>query len=726
MRLYFIAITVLIAAGAAYFAGKRLLAKRRSGLAQVSPPPSGKQGGEYEQPLTIEPARDAKHEIPIAEPTLPEHKPERDFGGQDTSGSSPTPVDAVDQQELDVVSIEAHFLEIQHIGQDTVAEEQDSPEPSPDESIQGEPATIEITSDGPQEYAAASAQSADGAPESASPGQAENIPPVSVEPLAETEKEGDDTSLATALELNESEPDKPGMQRVHEEPVLSEPVNAEANGEIDTEEEETVEGGGAGTDEAEPEGGGIALVTRKKRPRVPRRFRPTGRPPAQAGPGDKTKSGPVDPGVRDRALSIEVRVVIERGGHCRVSLLPRRNDSLPETVLASGTGNPEELVALQEEWYQDVVHPNLGTLLQQGVEWEAADEEGQKIQWSLRGRDLFVLSRSDSLSGFISTSRLVLGEEHIVLCADGILREVQEAILLAGSPSPVMLGVSDGIPAGWAGLKSVVPRSAVTSSAEGQILDALRPLAEVEIIMTGGIRIRRSAWLSGFPPNIRLRGDISAADEVLIDGRLASSADNGFYTTPGWDTPGEHNVWCNAGQKTYRIQEGAEEWLAWDAYSWSHGETSSEDGKPHSVICGTLVLPAKIFRGRSISVLVPKSNCVLLGAAPGEIYTCSTRLELAARYCTGDPPFQPVWALPADPLGCDRDSVSILRVGEALHPKPVSQIPARKQTTRMRSWTAAVLNACRKGLRTDPSDPAAAALWREYKRQAHVIRRSLR
>jgi hypothetical protein len=137
---------------------------------------------------------------------------------------------------------------------------------------------------------------------------------------------------------------------------------------------------------------------------------------------------------------------------------------LPETVLASGSGNPDELVALQEEWYQDVVHPDLGTLLQQGVEWEAADEEGQKIQWSLRGRDLFVLSRSDSLSGFISTPRLVLGEEHIVLCTDGILWEVQEAILLAGSPSPVMLGVSDGIPAGWAGLKGVVPRSAVTSS----------------------------------------------------------------------------------------------------------------------------------------------------------------------------------------------------------------------------------------------------------------------
>src|SRR6202042_2735164 len=99
--------------------------------------------------------------------------------------------------------------------------------------------------------------------------------------------------------------------------------------------------------------------------RAPRPSRPTARVP----PLPRTPDAPTgERESRDRARPIEIRLVFEKGGYCRVSLLPRRAPGMPLEFAVTGSGNPPELLALQDEWYQDVPLPNIGRLLSEGIE----------------------------------------------------------------------------------------------------------------------------------------------------------------------------------------------------------------------------------------------------------------------------------------------------------------------------------------------------------------------
>src|SRR2546428_5188343 len=156
----------------------------------------------------------------------------------------------------------------------------------------------------------------------------------------------------------------------------------------------------------------------------------------------------------------------------------------------------------------------------------------------------------------------------------------------------------------------------VASSPQGDILDALRPLADVEIVFEGGIRLERLTWLNGYPPRIRLRGDVGAIDRVVIDEQEATLTRDGGYAVPGWDLPGKHQVWCASAAQFYSIREGAEDWEAWDAYTWSMGDMSATSEQSRAAICGVLVRPPSAAAKESRALIVPASNPILLGAVP--------------------------------------------------------------------------------------------------------------
>jgi len=436
-------------------------------------------------------------------------------------------------------------------------------------------------------------------------------------------------------------------------------------------------------------------------------------------------------------MPIEVRLVFEKAGFCRVSLLPRRAAGMPIELAVTGSGDPLELLALQDEWYQDVVLPNLERLLSEGIEWAGSLPEGRRVRFSLSGREIYVLARHNQISSFVSAPRLILDgdNEHVVLCVAERLGEVRAAIALTGSPEPTLLNSDSGIPAGWSGLRGVVPRAAVAPSPAGDILDALRPLAEVEIALAGGIRIDRQTWLSGFPPSIRLRGDTSTIHVVTIDGQDAALSADGTYAVPGWDAPGEHSVWCTSDSRTYAIREGAEEWESWDAYTWSLGEVGAGGTQSRPAICGVLVRPPRVARSDGRAIVVPTSNPVLIGARPGELEICTPRSDVRAGLCVGFPWFEPIWAIPANALHCDKRTARVLLIGS---PQPVAageqQASARLGVGRARSergrswgahaWCDAILTAGRKGLQTEPSRAEIADLWKAYKRRAKALRRS--
>jgi hypothetical protein len=470
----------------------------------------------------------------------------------------------------------------------------------------------------------------------------------------------------------------------------------------------------------------------KTRQRRPRKYRVAPRTPPPARPVDSTKQRESSElRQSDRAFPLDVRLTYEKAGFCRISLLPRRAADFPDDLEVRTDYASYGFVVLQEEWYQDVIPDGLGVLLQKGIEWDAQLPDGRHARWSLPGRPIYVLGHHDMLSGYVATQRLIVGEDHVVLCLHERLPEVKEAIELTGSPPAIELNEANGLPDGWTGLRGVIPRRPVPPSPDGGILDVLRPLADVKISFEGGIRIDRQAWLHGYPPRIRLHGDTSSANDLLIDRLPASLTPDDSYEVDGWDSLGEHSVWCPSASRSYVICDGAEVWEVWNAYTPSIG-SSADQRTARASICGALVRRGGKQTVIGHATVVPVSNSIILGANPGEIEICSVRSDLRAARCVGFPSFDPVWALPADPQRSSKETDRVLLVGD---PLPVGPWPGgafvRRHSTpqalkRVKRWCSAIRMAGQKGLRTEPNESDIVAVWQDYKRQAKMISRRSR
>lgn len=458
---------------------------------------------------------------------------------------------------------------------------------------------------------------------------------------------------------------------------------------------------------------------RKYRP--PRSLQPTGR-------AERPESG--SEAAQLRSLGIDVRLILQPGGFCKVCLLPRRTLDLPtQANVTSFDGNLVELTALQDEWYEDLVLPNMSDLLRSGISWEWRDADGRQTRWSLSGREIYVLGRHEELSGFVSRPRLLLGERQAVICTSEHREEVIRVIAAAGSPSPEILDDQSGMVPGWLALLGIVPSRAVTPSTSGEILDVLRPLPDVQIVFDGGVRIGRTTWLSGHPPAIRVLG--SATEVTLkIDGEDATVGPNEALTVPGWDDVGQHNVWCVSQARSYEIRDGLEEWDSWDAYAWSLGDVSPAKDLAVGAICGALVRSAREVLGSPPSIIVPAANSVLLGRVPGQIYHCRVHSEGPVGVAIGFPNFDPVWAVPANPLHCDKKSNRVLLLGSARPAERLAKIARHlhgknsrgDEQKRIREWYTCVLEVSRK--RIPLGCESLQRLWFSYKREANRIRRA--
>lgn len=476
-----------------------------------------------------------------------------------------------------------------------------------------------------------------------------------------------------------------------------------------------------GAPDSQPIGDSATMDVPAPQRRDPRLYRPSPRiaptPPVSTGASAEL--------TRERAAPIEVRLIFERAGFCSVSLLPRRGNGMPAELLVTGSGDPPPLLELQDDWYEDVFPANLGQLLKEGVEWCGSIPDGRSFRASLSGREIYVLAPHAELRGFVSLPRLILGQQHVVLCTEARMADVRAALRLTGSPDPILLAQDAGTPAGWVAFRGVSPRIPIEPSGVGDILDTLRPLPDVEIALGGGIRIGRQAWLAGFPPSIQLHGDVNAIDSLQIDGVEATRDPENNCIAPGWDSLGDHTVWCISGSRTYSIRDGAEQWEPWDAYQWSLGELGTETTPSRPSICGVLVRPPKTLEPGVLATIIPASNSVLIGAAPGEIEICMPRSDVRAGLCIGYPRFEPIWAIPADAIRCNKRMSRVLLIGPRQTPTKLAQLPiSMKLDDRhlISAWSEAILAAARKGLLTGPSRADIADLWKAYKRCAHVLR----
>jgi hypothetical protein len=143
--------------------------------------------------------------------------------------------------------------------------------------------------------------------------------------------------------------------------------------------------------------------------------------------------------------------------------------------------------------------------------------------------------------------------------------------------------------------------------------------------------------------------------------------------------------------------------------------------------------PGSASAGSRITV-VPKSNPILIGAVPGQIHTCHVRSDVSIGTCIGFPVFEPVWAIPANPLKSNKRWTRILLVGDAL-PVVEQHFQRRRRgrrseppqdprsEMRIKDWSSIILDACRKGLMTEPARDDVAFKWQSYKREAKAIKR---
>lgn len=264
------------------------------------------------------------------------------------------------------------------------------------------------------------------------------------------------------------------------------------------------------------------------------------------------------------------------------------------------------------------------------------------VRWSRSSRDLHVLGPHPRVAGFASQARVVIGQECVVICREGLAEAARERILATGSAEPMPIE-GPNVPAGWVCWRGVRPVRPSPPVGGGSILDALDPLPAVSIEFSGGIQLSRAAWLEGRPPSIRLLGLMSEGDPVLIDGAPASRDGAGDWTAPGWDRPGAHSVDHGGKSASYAIARGAdgwEWWPAWEGPTWLAGALSEAGG-------------GELFHH--------SGPAALLGARPGQIcgFAPSTFGVGVAR-----PDFEPVWLVTAP--GTRRAGVSL--IGQASPP----------------------------------------------------------
>ena len=262
---------------------------------------------------------------------------------------------------------------------------------------------------------------------------------------------------------------------------------------------------------------------------------------------------------------------------------------------------------------------------------------GLPVRWSRTSRDLHVLGPHPRVAGFASQARVVIGQESVVICREGLADAARAQILATGSADPIQIE-GPNVPSGWVCWRGVRPFRPSLPVYGQSILDALDPLPAVSIELSAGIQLSRAVWLEHHPPSIRLLGMLSEADPVLMDGTPASRDEDGHWTVEAWDTPGPHTIHHGGKSASYAIEPGAgvwEWWSAWEGATRLTGALSDAGGREyfhHSV------------------------SAAFLGARPGQI--CGF-VPSAFGISVARPDFEPVWLLTAA-SGTRRGSASLI------------------------------------------------------------------
>jgi hypothetical protein len=430
-------------------------------------------------------------------------------------------------------------------------------------------------------------------------------------------------------------------------------------------------------------------------------------------PGKPRSGKPSKPRATDREQVLEMRIrgISDRHGFCRFQVLGRRPASAPAEMEAHSGRRVIVFSEVADEWYEIPQLSDIAAVIERGITISASGDDNADHRWELRGRDLYVLAGLRGVLGFVSTARLSIGRQQIVLCRESRSAEVERILAEAGCDGLAAHGSEKGAPAGWVFFNPVNPSRSVPQVAGDDILNLVRPVADIEILLEGGLWLWDSSWMAGYPPRVHVVGELPSETRVTIDDEVAEEREGRVYRTTGSELPGTHVVWCAGKSVSYSICEPAAGRERWEAYAFSRGS-----------VCGAAVM--HLSNAPEILVSVPTANPVLVGAHPGEIFRCDAR---PGTVWTGFVPFPVCWALPEDPLHCDRSLRRVVLVTPIRTVRRVvTKTVKKRQLSQVLQWCQAIRDCQRKRLEQLPGDGASKDLWKEYAREAKAVRRTMR
>jgi hypothetical protein len=332
-------------------------------------------------------------------------------------------------------------------------------------------------------------------------------------------------------------------------------------------------------------------------------------------------------------------------------------------------------------------------------------DETQKLEWIRSARPFHLFTAASGEPNLVSTSAAPLGSRCTIVCQERHAAEIEAAAAEAGSPALRRLADFEGLPSGWTVLDGYAPVRALHSPPDW--LKPLDPGAETVITFDGGFEIRSAAYAQGEPPLIRIEGMPSNC-QVFIDETPAERDEDGSWSAPGWDAPGQHLVDIVPGRSsTYHIMPDPalrEGWEPWTAHASLAPALAGS-----AAVCGAMVFSSD---GRTVLATEPASSVTALGARH-EIKMLTIRQDAPAALAALA--FEPLFAVLSS--GGRKDDSKILVLD---FPAAAADQQPRKLDSR---WASKIRDMAARRVPIRPETPAAKAAWRTATREARRWKR---
>jgi hypothetical protein len=332
-------------------------------------------------------------------------------------------------------------------------------------------------------------------------------------------------------------------------------------------------------------------------------------------------------------------------------------------------------------------------------------DETQKLEWIRSARPFHLFTAASGEPDLVSTSAAPLGSRSTIVCRERHAAAIEATATEAGSPALRRLEGFEGLPSGWTVLDGYTPVRALHSPPEW--LKPLDPGAETVITLHGGLEIRSAAYAQGEPPLIRIEAMPSNC-RVFIDEAPAERDEEGNWSAPGWDAPGQHLVDIVPGRSsTYHIMPDPALCNGWEP--WTAHASLAPPLAGTAAVCGAMVFS---LDGRTVLATEPASSVTALGARH-EIKMLTIRQDAPAALAALA--FEPLFVVLSS--GGRRDDSKILVLD---FPTATADQQPRKLDSR---WASKIRDMAARRVPIRPETPAAKAAWRSATREARRWKR---